>query len=216
MTGMASNPTGRKRGRPRKHPAKAKRPSAGRPYVPLAEDPQRWALAFLERGIRAGKAVGLTELHMIDTYVTMTRGKIVARPENLERLARDEPFYCWTTPELLPPWRIQQGPSARTRDDRYENAFRPHIDNLRTGPLRRYRNRSDDANRLRIMADIVEICLGGKRIDKARRLAASIDETEYFEERIRPHHFAYAGPLPNAQTLWEIERVPLVARFFAI
>jgi hypothetical protein len=163
--------------------------------MPLAKDPQRWALAVLERGIRAGKAVGKSELHMIDTYVTMTRGKIIETPDNLERFARGDPFYCWTTPDLLPPWRIQQDPSAKTRSPRYENAFRPHIDNLRTGPLRRYRSRTDDAHRLRIMAGIVEICLGGKRIDKARRLASSIGESEYFEERIRPHHFPYAGPL---------------------
>jgi hypothetical protein len=201
---MVSTPTGRNRGRPRKHPAKAVRPSAGRPYVPLAEDPQRWALAFLERGILAGKAKGLSESQTIDTYVTMTRGKIVETTDNLERRARGEPFFCWTMPDLLPPWRIQQDPSAKTRSPRYKNAFSPHIDNLRTGPLRRYRNRSDDANRLRIMADIVELCLRGKRIDKARRLAVSIDETEYFEEKLRPLNFSYAGPLQGRPIFLEL------------
>jgi hypothetical protein len=195
---MASKATGRKRGRPRRHPAKQKRSSAGRPYIPLAEDPQRWSLAFLERGIRAGKAVGLSESRIIDTYVTMTRGKIVETSENLKLLAREEPFYCWTTPELLPPWRVQQDPSAKTRSPRYENAFSPHIDNLRTGPLRRYRNRPDDVNRLHTMADIVELCLRGKRVDKARRLSASIGETQYFEEHLRPLNFPYAGLLEGS------------------
>ena len=188
---MVSKPTGRPRGRPRKSVVSLAAGPVGRPFKPLARDPNRWALAFVERAIRAGAAAGYSELRIIDTFVTGQFGRIVETPENLERLRRDQLLYVWMRGSRLPPWRMKQSPSDRCETWRYKNAFRPFIDDLRR-KLRRHRGRNDDANRLRTMADILEICLIGKRIDKARRLAASIGEAEYFEEKLRPSCFPYA------------------------
>jgi hypothetical protein len=162
--------------------------------MPLAKDSARWELAFVERATRVGAAMRIPELRIVDTFVTLRLGRIVERPEYLESRRRNRPG-CWvwmpnskhlaalelynTRPS--PPWR-------------YENAFRPIIDDLRK-TLRRYRNRTIDARRLQIMADIWELCLCGKRIDKARRLAASIGEADHFEEKMRPQYFPYAAPL---------------------
>ncbi len=189
---MVSKPTGRPRGRPRKSVASPARP-VGRPPMPLADDPDRWALAFVERAIRATAAQGIKELRIIDTYVTWQLGVPVVDAANLDRLEpyrRGRPgFWVWM-PESKHLAALKCSPAPW----RYEHAFRPYIDDLRAR-LRRYRRRDDDARRLRIMADVWEICLRGNRIDKARRLAASIGEAEFFEEEMRPRHFPYAAPL---------------------
>jgi hypothetical protein len=161
--------------------------------MPLANDPNRWELAFVERGIRAAAAQGIKGLRVIDTFVTLDfakRGiaKIVETPENLECFARDQPYRVWMPDKRLPPESYRYGIW------RYRNSFRPFIDDLRR-KLCRYRKREDDAKRLQTMADIWELCLLGKRVDKARRLAALIGEAEHFEEEMCPRYFPYAARL---------------------
>jgi hypothetical protein len=189
---MVTKSTGRPRGRPRKSVASPAVRPAHSPSMPLANDPDRWALAFVERGIRAGTAQGISELRIIDTFVSLKRGGLLRTPDNLERFRSGRPFRVWTPPLRLPPWRVKQGLSDRCESWRYKNAFRPYVDDFRS-KLRRYRKRDDDARRLRTMADIWEICLRGNRVDKARRLAASIGETKHLEEILRPSFFTYAA-----------------------
>ncbi len=160
----------------------------------LAADPARWELAFVERGIRAGAAQGIKKLRIIDTFVTLkfvTAGDalIVEHSDNLELFRRDLPFWVRKLDDKGSPPE-----SNRPRTWRYGNAFRPFIDDCGR-KLRRYHKREDDAARLQTMANIWEICLRGNRIDKARRLAASIGEVEFFEEEMRPRFFPYAAPL---------------------
>ncbi len=167
--------------------------------MPLADAPDRWDLAFVERGIRAGRAEGIPQLRIIDTFVTWQRGKRVEKASDLDRLEplrRGRPGLWMWMPEteskhLAALEDCNKRPPAPWR---YQHAFRPHIDDLRA-KLRRYRRRPDDAARLRVMVDIMELCLLGTKVDKARRLAASLGEAEYFEEKMRPRFFPYVGPL---------------------
>jgi hypothetical protein len=192
---MVSKPTGKPRGRPRgsKPPPMAGR--YGRRPLPLAKDPRRWELAFIERATRVGSVLKIPELRIIDTFVTLQfllkgKAKIVDfSDDNLESHRRGRPgFWIWM------PNSKHLAALQNPHGSYWGNAFRPYIENMGK-KLREYRKRSDDARRLQLMADIWELCLLGKRVDKARRLAASIREVEYFEEKMRPKYFSYAAPL---------------------
>jgi hypothetical protein len=154
--------------------------------MPLAKDPDRWELAFVERAIRVGAVLGIAELRIIDTYVTRKLGTIVLNPLDLGRLEplrRGRPGFWMWMPESKHLAALQMRNKRLPAPWRYEHAFRPPIDDVgRT--LRRYRRREEDARQLQAMIDVWEICLGGDvaEIEDARRLALS-------EEKKRPRFF---------------------------
>ncbi len=172
----------------------------GRRPMALADDPDRWELGFVHRAARAAAAQRICELRIIDTFVTLRfvvhgDARIIEHPDNnLESHRRGRPDVWVWMPKSKHLAALKSYNERLPAPWRYQNAFRPVIDDLRA-KLRRYRQREEDARRLGTMADIWEICLCGKRIDKARRLAASIGEAGFFEEKMRPRYFPYAAPL---------------------
>jgi hypothetical protein len=158
--------------------------------MPLSKDPDKWELAFIERGIRAGKAEGMRELHMIDQYVTAKYGVPVDRPNHLELYRRGRPGIWMHMPRSKHLAALEENNRRPPAQWRYEHAFRPIIDDLRR-KLRRYRKPGPDACRLTTMADIIELCMCGA-YDEARRLASSIDESAYLEGKLLPKCFPHA------------------------
>jgi len=184
-----SNPTGRPRGRPRKSVASPAARLRGRPQEPLANDPNRYALAIFEAHLRGADVHGISELRMAETLVGIAFGAVVQTPDNFERLACGQPYQVWMPPVKLPPWRLKQDPSERGENWRYGNAFRPWADDLRRKLRRLRKGQNDDANWLRAMSLAWYICLqgNGDKVEDARQLARSVGESEYFEKGMLSH-----------------------------
>jgi hypothetical protein len=160
----------------------------GRPVEPLADNPQRWELAFVERGIRAAVAEGMSPLRAIDTYVTWRAvlsgvAQTHHQDDNLESHRRGRPG-DWVIMTKPSPTLLKMLKAKHEEDSEWEwhseNAFRPEI---RSMEKKLSRIRENDPDRLRVMVDVCELYLSGK-VGEARQLAASIREAENFEGKL--------------------------------
>jgi hypothetical protein len=150
----------------------------GRPRLPLAKAQNRFALAYLEHAILHGRALGIPQLRVIDTFVTAVLGEKVADAAQLEHLRRGRPGVWVYMPESRDLAALQIYNERPPAPWRYEHAFRPPIDDVRR-ELRRYREREQDARWLRGMVAVIELYLRGARIEDVRPLAESIGEGEF-------------------------------------
>jgi hypothetical protein len=167
-----------------------RRPKRGRPPRPLAENPEQLELAFVERGIRANVAKGISPLQTISDYVTwqaVLRG--IARPvyrqdDNLESHRRRRPG-DWIKMTKVSPRLLKMIEDKHIKDSTWEwdsrNVFRPEIISMEQ-KLRRVRK--NDSERLQVLVDICELYLSGE-IGEARQLASSIGQVENFERELR-------------------------------
>jgi hypothetical protein len=148
---MVTKRTGRPRGRPSKtEPPPAPKGKRGRPRTPLAEDEQRYTLAFLHNHINRGRSWGLSERKLVDHFATLRHGKFIPAMENSLALLNRRPFAVQFERD-----HFVQG--VQDSHWRGKNAFRPLADNL----YRKYRNlckRPDCAQWLNGMSSLWDMC----------------------------------------------------------
>jgi hypothetical protein len=92
----------------------------------------------------------------------------------------------WTRPLRLPPKELKRD---RVEDERYRDAFAPYLEDLRT-QLHKLRIRNDTRGVWhRVMSRVFRLfCIvdDAAMIDLARRLAASVGESAFFEKELLP------------------------------
>jgi hypothetical protein len=208
---MVTKPTGRPRGRPRKNGQPKPMGRRGRPRRPVSTDPNRYAFAIFELCIQDAKKRGISELAVVETLVGLAFGAVVPTSENLARAAGGVAHRVWMPPYKLPPWRLKQDPSEPAECWRYGNAFRPWADDLRRN-LRRLRKGPDGAW-LRAMTSALLLCCEGEihKIDEACAHAASVGESAYFEEHLRPLMIERRAMIDTVERQRSLSEVPAPA-----
>jgi hypothetical protein len=177
----------------------------------VSTHPNRYAFAFFELCIQDAKERGFSELTVVETLVGVAFGAVVPTPENLARAAGGVAHRVWMPPYKLPPWRLKQDLSETAECWRYGNAFRPWADDLRRN-LRRLREGPDRAW-LRAMTSALRLCCEGEidKLDEARTLAASVGESAYFEEHMRPLMIERRAMIDTFERQRSLSEVPAAA-----
>jgi hypothetical protein len=177
---MATEPTGRPRGRPKNaKPAKPKG-KKGRPKKPLNADPERYSFALLQHHIDRGRAFGLSERSICDLFASITHGIFIETVENSVALLSGKPFAVRFKKNHF----VQGGEGDSWRA---KNAFRPLADNMYR-KFRKLRQDTESAKWLDDMSRLWETCFARnpEYLIQAQDLAESLDERPYFEEKMRP------------------------------
>jgi hypothetical protein len=181
---MVTKPTGRSRGRPEKPKELAPKGSRGRPSKLPANDPDRYLLAFLQSQYDlAGGKIGRRKI--IETWISFQDGSLYQTPEDASALMQGRPFRVLHKTAFR-----KSGPPANVHGAGAEhwhqrNAFRPRSAAIHSKWLRWKR---DFREWLETMSELWTICFSqnSSQLQKARSLAASIDENSYFERIMKP------------------------------
>jgi hypothetical protein len=184
---MATKPTGRPRGRPRKEKSQMAPKSRGRPKKALAESDDRYFLAIVQANIDKAKENGISERKVVEVYSALRNGMIVDAPGNIAAMIE------WNKFEVSFKGR-RRGclPDHQNHQEQWhqKNAFRPGADGLRLR-LRKIRTAEPtDASRrwLRVMSSAWRICFEGdmRLANHAEALAAIAGERAYFQRVMKP------------------------------
>ena len=180
---MVSKPTGRPRGRPRRHvTATPKKGSGGRPVRSLASDPERYWLAYAGAVFRDAADRGISELRTAESLCKLRL--MTDKPDNLDRLFRGEKVEIYAPSHKGNVGKWTPG-KTRWRDS---NEFRPHAHDHKT-KIYRLRIRNDrNGHWLQALSLAYLHCLRGNadKIETVRRFAAFCGETRHCEEVMIP------------------------------
>ena len=165
---MVTPRTGRPRGRPKK--AKAPKPprSRGRPPRWLADRPDRHLLAFAQAALECSR-LDISERALTVMFAGLRFGRLILTPENIEAIARGEPF-------LVGMEERESRAAKHGCGRRHENAFHPLGDDI-ARLLRGVRNAPPTDRNRRWLARMTKawlICMDQRVEDAwlARELAA--------------------------------------------
>ncbi len=175
-----TRPTGNRRGRPRKPRPPKPKVKKGRPRKTVKENPERYSFALLQYHIDHGRAFGLSERSVCNTFASMAHGLFVETLENSLALLSRMPFAVQFNETHL--FQGSEGISWRGK-----NAIRVYADNT-YWQFRKFRQNAASARWLDGMSRLWEICFckGGESLIEAQDLAEALGERRFFEERMRP------------------------------
>ncbi len=120
---MATQQTGRPRGRPPKPKEPEPSRRRGRPNKRLAADPARYLLAAIQAHIEIGRSIGISDLRVTETFAGLRFGFPLWTHDNLEAMKGGQRFHVF-----MDKWARGDEGGKAYRD---RNAFRPLADNLR-------------------------------------------------------------------------------------
>ncbi len=171
---MVTKPTGRPR---------------GRPAIPLASDPNRYAYAAYRLWVQLAAERKIGERDVAKAVATMALSDPYPERSNIEAMFRGDPFRVVVA---NPRFSRRDQREGRPLGFRHSDDFAPHADDLRR--LARHFERRSRAHAawLQKMTRILRICESGDRskIEEAARLADEIGEVEHWRECVFPAYFS--------------------------
>lgn len=195
---MATKPTGRPRGRPKKEKTTttAARRGRGRPQKALPDRADRHMLAFAQAALSHPGLAAVSDNRVLEHLVGLRVGWVVPTPKNIAAWRRGKPFLVHIEK------RLSRSEPERAVGRRHENAVFALADDELGRPLRGYRTREpDDESRrwLGLMVHCWLICLAADVEEEwfARELAGLAGESAFFENVMRPvlRRFVDAEPI---------------------
>ncbi len=181
---MATKPTGRPAGRPRKPrpPPAPKRPSH-RPRTRLVDKPERYWLAFQQAALERAKGQ-VSERRLLIMFAGLRHGQPLMTRENLAAMRRGEPYLV-----AMEEAKSRAQPKL-SHGMRHKNAFHPPADDTARA-LRKLRDADPtdpDRRWLACMTRAWLICLDADERDAwlARELASAVGEIEHFTNVMEP------------------------------